>query len=485
MWYNNTDKAKYFIERQGLPVDKYKRLFSNTLLFAVSNFSAKMLSFFLKPLYSYTISNADMGQANQIINYATLLLPVICLGMDFAVLRFGLDKTQSKTRVFTNGVVGLAGGFAVMVLLVPAVRLLPNTEGYVATLYFYLLISNGRRLCAQFVRAKDMLRLVAIDGILTSLTAVLFNVLFLVVLKVGPIGVLWATMASDFCSAVFLFWAANLRKNLRVRRYDNRLMRQMLAYALPLVPSLMCWNVIYSSDHLFVANLLENGKELDGLFYYSYSIASIMQVVASIFNEAWQLSAVTEEEGRERFFSRVFGIYQGVMFIGAAGLVLLCRPFFAVYVNDASYEAWRYSPFLTLGAVYSCLGGFLNTIYMVKKRSGLSLMTSAAGAVCNCVLNFVLILWMGVTGAALATFLSYLLIFVMRAINTRGLLRVDYSPLKLGVNTVLLVTECVLLIREAPLWWLWCSLCAAGVLALNFGNLYSMACQLLRRRHRR
>ncbi len=460
-------------------MDKYKRLASNTLLFAISNFSSKMLTFFLKPMYSRAVPIEEMGVYNNVWGYILLLLPLISLGMDYAVLRFGLDKQYNRKSVFTNGMVGLLAGFGILVACYPLMRLLPNSQGYMVAIYAMLFVSNLRRICANFVRAKNMLRLVAIDGILTSLTTVIFNVVFLVWLKTGAIGILWATVMADLFSSVLLIWVASLGKYIRPAKYNNEMMGQMLRYALPLVPSLMCWNITNSSDVIFVTNMLKDGQRLAGLLGYSYVLAQAVQMAAYIFNDAWQLSAVTEQEDREIFFSRIFSAYQSTMFIGGAALILLCQPFYSVYLHGNDVQAWRYAPFLVMATIYSCFSGFLNSIYVVEKRSGLSLFTSAMGAAINCVLNFILIQFMGVTGAALATFFSYLAVFLLRAINTRGLLKVHFSSGMLAVNTGLLTLECALMIQEVKMWPLWCSLCALTVLILNFGGLWRMAKRLI------
>ena len=378
-------------KERSFSLNKYKRLASNTLLFAISNFSSKMLTFFLKPMYSRAVPIEEMGVYNNVWGYIILLLPLITLGMDYAVLRFGLDKTCNKKSVFTNGIVGLLIGFGVLLLFYPAMKLLPNSQGYMLAIYTMLFVSNLRRLCANFVRAKNMLRLVAMDGIITSFTTVVFNVVFLVWWKTGAIGILWATIAADICSCLLLLWAASLTRYLKASRYDSDLMSQMLRYALPLVPSLMCWNITNSSDVIFVTNMLDDGKRLAGLLGYSYVLAQAVQMAAYIFNDAWQLSAVTEREGRETFFSRIFEAYQSTMFIGGSILILFCKPFYSVYLKGDDAQAWIYAPFLVLATIYSCFSGFLNSIYVVEKRSGLSLFTSAMGAGLNCVLNFVLI----------------------------------------------------------------------------------------------
>ena len=208
------------------------------------------------------------------------------------------------------------------------------------------------------------------------------------------------------------------------------------------------------------------------------------EMLGTIFYEAWQLSAVTEEQGRERFFSRVFSLYQSLLFCCCAGIVLLCRPLMFLFKANF-YEAWQFVPLLTIATLFNCLNQFLNSIYMVEKRSTLSLYTMMAGAVANCALNWLFIPRMGPNGVTLASFLSYLLVFLLRAVNTRGLLRIDFAPVKLVFNGIMVMAEVGLMLFQAPHWAIWCSLLTVGVCAFNFQGVLGMLRQLLGRRGRR
>lgn len=119
---------------------------------------------------------------------------------------------------------------------------------------------------------------------------------------------------------------------------------------------------------------------------------------------------------------------------------------------------------------------------MVEKKSNLSLITMMVGAIANLILNALLIRPFGVNGAAFATFLSYLLVFVIRAINTRRFIRINFAPQKLVLNTVLLLAMCALMIAEIAYWPLVCGVLLAVVLWVNMSSLYKGVRQLLRRR---
>ena len=56
-------------------MDKYKRLFSNTLIFAVGTFGSKLLVFFLMPLYTHVLTDAEYGTSDLLQQSANLLVP--------------------------------------------------------------------------------------------------------------------------------------------------------------------------------------------------------------------------------------------------------------------------------------------------------------------------------------------------------------------------------------------------------------------------
>ena len=49
---------------------KYSTLVSNTLLFAISNFSSKLLSFFIRPYLSYALDTPDIMGVSSLLQQA-------------------------------------------------------------------------------------------------------------------------------------------------------------------------------------------------------------------------------------------------------------------------------------------------------------------------------------------------------------------------------------------------------------------------------
>ena len=84
--------------------DKYSKLAGNTLIFAISSFSSKLLTLIVQPFLTYAMAEiSDLGLAKILSQYANLLIPFVSMGMSNAIIRFGLDRGNSEKQVFTNG----------------------------------------------------------------------------------------------------------------------------------------------------------------------------------------------------------------------------------------------------------------------------------------------------------------------------------------------------------------------------------------------
>lgn len=462
--------------------NKYSRLLSNTALFGISTFSSKALAFFLTRLYTTYLTEAELGRAETLVQIANLLIPLVSLGISNAVIRFGLEKDISKKSVYSSGFVAIGSGFAILLIASPFIAKIEVFTGYMTLLCVYVLVSCLRTLNCQFVRAKLQTRLYALDGLLTTGYTIGFNVLFLVVLDMGAVGYLLAVICADALSALFLFLVAKLRPYIQFKKLDWSLIKTMLRYSLPLVPALMFWWVTNGSDRLFIWYMINPAAS--GVYSVANRIPTIVTVFSTIFTEAWQLSAVTDGQGKDqaRFFTQVFSAVSGIAFTIGGLLILCCQLIMRILAGtEGFYAAWQYVPFLILATIFSSMVAFQNSVYMVKKKSNLSLATMVVGAVANLILNALLIPRFGVQGATIATAISYILVFIIRGFNTRRMIRIDFKSYKVVINTVLIILESILLLLEVTLWPLWCGIILFLLVVINIASLYKTAMQLLHR----
>ena len=62
--------------------DKYSKLAGNTLIFAISSFSSKLLTLIVQPFLTYAMAEiSDLGLSKILSQYANLLIPFVSMGM--------------------------------------------------------------------------------------------------------------------------------------------------------------------------------------------------------------------------------------------------------------------------------------------------------------------------------------------------------------------------------------------------------------------
>ena len=204
--------------------DKYSKLAGNTLIFAISSFSSKLLTLIVQPFLTYAMAEiSDLGLSKILSQYANLLIPFVSMGMSNAIIRFGLDKGNSEKQVFTNGLLTILGGFGILVLCWPITQFLPDMAQYGLLIYIYVLMSCLRTLCTQFVRSRQWNKLVAVDGVLCTVATMAFYVLYLVGFKWGANGYLLAIISGDLTSVLFLLFTGKLWNYVELKGINKKL----------------------------------------------------------------------------------------------------------------------------------------------------------------------------------------------------------------------------------------------------------------------
>ena len=468
-------------------MDKYKKLASNTIIFAIGAFSSKLLTLLLTAFYTRVMATGDFGGATLIQNAVNILMPVVTLAVNSAVLRFTLDKSTDKKSVFTTGVSTTLIGFVIFFLFYPLVAKIEINDfrlgEYAILLYVMLLGTSLREVTQQFIRGIDKVKVYAMDGVIATGTTALFTFLYLSVFKLGIYGYILAIFTSDMLSVFFMFVAAKLWRYLDFRRGIKKdLLGSMLKYCIPLIPTIILWWIINVSDQYIVTYYRDVATS--GLYTAAYKIPNLIAIFATIFINAWQLSAVDEydSEGKAEFFTKVFKVYSGGLIVVGALLITGSRIITSIYLGPDYYEAWHYEPILVIATIFSNLVNFYASIYMAEKKSVLSMLTAGTGAVTNIVLNLILIPDMGPYGAAIATAISFVLVFVIRVINTKKFVNIKIDYVKFILSFLLIVASvCVMQFEIGGEWGSFgISLAlSAVIIVLNIGSVIDIIKLLL------
>lgn len=425
-----------------------KYLFKNTAIFTLGNLATKIISFFLIPIYTNVLTTAEYGTVDLVVTAATVAIPVMTLNIMESVMRFNLDKDADHNKITKIGITILLGTIAIGVLLIPISNLFSTLSGLGIFVYFYCIASAASQIFLADLRGKELLAQYSIGNVINTLLIALFNIVFLLVFNWGIKGYLFAYILANGLVAIY---ALIIGKGYRAinANLDNKKMREMLKYSIVLIPNSFMWWIMNSSDHLMVTSMISVAA--NGIYAISYKLPTLISTLIGIFNQAWGYSAIKEEESEdiEEYSNNVFRNLIAITMIVGIGMMTFIKPFLKFYVSSDYYVAWKYTPFLIIGFVLMTFGTFMGTSYSVHKDSRGFLITGIFGAILNIILNLLLIPLIGVNGAALATCVSYIGVFLFRWFDTRKYLKYQVVTKEFTIGTVCLIISAFLMYQNS------------------------------------
>lgn len=426
-------------------------LIKNTIIFTLGNLGSKLISFFLIPLYTNELTTTEYGVIDLIATVGTVVVPILTLNICESVMRFALDKDANTEKITQIGTKVLLIGMVVGLLIFPICHSFDKISQYAIFVYFYVISLAASQLYLCDLRGKELLIYYSIGNVLHTFFIAVLNILFLLVFKEGIEGYLKAYIIANALTAIYSIIIGKGYQSFSFSGVDKKLLYRMAKYSIVLIPNSFMWWIMNSSDRIMVSSMI--GIAANGIYAISYKFPTLVSTLTTIFNQAWSYSAIREEgtTDENEYNNKIFKTLIGIVMLIGIGLMTFMKPFLSIYVAKEYYIAWKYTPFLTVGCVYLTLASFMATSYTVHKDSFGYLFSGMFGAIFNIAMNFALIPLIGVYGAAIATCISYILVFVFRLFHTRKYIQYNINNKEFLVGSLILFLSASLMFVDN--WW--------------------------------
>ena len=414
-------------------------LAKNTIIFTLGNLGTKLIQFFLVPLYTNVLSTADYGVVDLVTTIGMVLAPILLLNINDGVMRFALDKGADFNKIMSIGLAAFIFCLITGLVIFPIGNISNQLGNYSSYIYFYTISYAGNLLFFGYLRGTEKLLQFSIGNIINAMLIASFNIFFLVIIKTGIAGYFLSYTLANFICCIYAFIVGNVKEVILNFKLDKELMIKMLKYSVVLIPNTFMWWIINSSDRVMITSFI--GNSANGIYAISCKIPTLLSTIVTIFNTAWSYSAIKENDSydRDEYNNSVYnGLVMLSVVIGAA-MMLVMKPFLAVYVSKMYYKAWMFTPYLVVGCVFLSIASFLGAYYTVNKDSKGFLYSSSVAAAINLALNYLLIPKIGIAGAALATAISYIAVFLYRAVDTKKYIFINVFSKKHLVSYILLM----------------------------------------------
>ena len=430
--------------------NRYKKLAINSAIFAIANFGSSVLRFIIVPFYTYYLTTEEYGTVDIISTTVNLLLPVFVLSIQDAVLRYSLKKEIDNSTVLMNSYFVLIISSFVFSISYFISRILSIDIRLWGYFYALLLVQALFGVLQNYTRGIGKSIGFAFAGLVNTIVLLGANIILLAGLKMGIKGYLMALLLSYIIPSILLLYINRQTYIFSFSYVKISLLKKMLRYSLPLIPTAMMWWIMNASDRYVITWFL--GVSATGIYAVSHKIPSVMHMIYTIFQQAWQVSAIEESEAKDRtlFYGKIYKVFCDGLIIAAACIVLLIRPIISLAVENSYVTAWKYAPFLVISSVFSSLAGFLGINYIVAEQTIGAFTTAAVTACINLVVNLALTPFIGMYGTAIGTLIGYFMLWLIRSIDTQKYIKYDQNYKIIFIQAGLLFAESIVLLREIP-----------------------------------
>jgi len=395
-----------------------KSFLHHAFVYWIGRMAARSLTILLLPIYTACLSPGDYGELSILAIVMDVAALVLSFQLPVAIYRFWAaeETTEGQHRVL--------GSVMLITLVVPTLLLLPV---YLNASFFSSLLGMQSD--------TNLLRLVLAECQLALIVAVAMTemrvrdqsrqfslweigqvtgigvVSVILVAKLGW-GIWGMFIGQGF---IFLLMALYLLPQF-LRRvglcFDRGLAVKMFRFALPLVPSAVAMSAVHSADRFFVQHLV--GLEATGLYAIAYKFGTLVSIlVTGPFFLIWEPKRFTiaHEKNASTQYGRIFTYLLVLTSFVALALSGLSKEIVQLLTAKEYWSAHSLVPMVAWSYVFFGLSSVVSVGLFVHQKTMTQAWLIFICLAANMLGNWWLIPLYGTYGAALATLISFVLLF--------------------------------------------------------------------------
>lgn len=416
-----------------------KKILKNSLIFTVGNLGSKVFSYVMVLVYTYYISSAELGYYDIVLTTISLLQPVVLLSFDEGIYRWLIDAEERNIKKIISTCVKTILCSTLFAVAIFGILNLKLNLQYAVDIVFLFVSALIYQLVLNAVRGLGNNKLYALSGVLNSFFLLSFEVVGIIILRMGVEALLISKVIANFLTVLFIYIKETRMHGLLRESVDRKIIKDMTHYTVPLIPNSISWWIVNSSDRYIILAFL--GASFNGIYSVANKFPTVISTISSILYFALQEAVIKEYNApdRDKFYSNIFEKYYLFLF----GLVLCGIPSTKLVIllfTGAEYKgAWQYIMFLFISTVFSALSGFLGIGYQISKDTKKSAYTTIMAATINIFINFCLIRYIGLHAATFSTFISYFILFIVRVFHCKSYFTLKINKKYMSVCLILSV----------------------------------------------
>ena len=416
-----------------------KQLAGQTVIYGLSTILARIINFLFVPIYTRLLTPESYGVVTEFMAYIAVLQVVLVMGLETGCFRFANKEGVDPKKVYSNAFVSVfcisATFLALMIAFAGPISAALGYEGYSSCIMYVggiLALDSVTAILFAKLRQENKALRFAIFKTIKIITETAANLFLFLWFPKHVASAQWLLnfipATPDFSYVIFaifiscivcglLFIPEYLRLSFSL---DPKLLRQMLAYSLPLMVAALPGIINDFLDRILFRYFDTNAEAWRsslGLYQAAVKLSVIMNLFIQMFRyaaEPFFFRRAKDKDSRELYASvqEYFTAFCGLVFLG----VILYIDVVALILGPQFRSAVGVVPVMLLS--YMLLGMLFNVSmwYKLSGKTNMAIWITLAGLV---VTALVIILFMpkySYWAAAYGHLASYVVMFAISSV---------------------------------------------------------------------
>lgn len=416
-------------------------MLKNSGIYGLVQILQKGIGLVMMPIYTRILDPYDTGVANNVSAIVSFFVVFYTLCLNSAVMRFYVEYKDQKeelkqfwgtcvTFVLLNSVVMsaflfLTRDYILSPLLGGKIEFFP----YIFVGLITITLSPIYQMYQSSLQAKEESKSYGVNNIVYFSVNLFFNILFIVIIRMGAIGILLALAVTE--GIFFVYTIIKFLPKLTLKIKKSYLI-EALRYSLPLLPHTLSGWATAMIDKLFLNAF--KGAASSGIYSTAAQFSTVINVLTTAVNQAyvpWFFAKMKDKEKNEKDIVKM-AEYLMIAYCFLAMGMSLFGPEVIKIAGTKYREGWVVIPFMSFAYVFNGMYYFfVNPLFYNKKGVKFIAIGTFTGAILNCILNYVLIPYFGTIGAGLASLLSSIVSCVLIYFIASKIEKIQFKTLKM------------------------------------------------------
>ena len=384
----------------------------NTAVYTTASILEKLVSFLMLPFYAHIFQTTGYGIIGLVDASVGLLAVAFAGGFHTAIVRTFHEEPEERRRSVVSTAVMLVWAIGLILVPLPLVAspwlagvLLGDSRYWIIIVLalITLVVDIGGKSAAAYLIIRQRSVAYSAIGLFRMLLALSLNILFVIVLQIGIVGIFISSLITSAAAAGILLWIALRGEGLR---FDPAIARRLCSFQLPLVPAEITAFASRQVERYLVRFFVSLNAV--GVLEMAYKFPPMLTMfVVWPFMLSWQTKSmeVGDAPGAGRQMGRMLTGFVFLLLLAGLTLAVNIRPVLMLLTPEAF---WRAASIAQIEIVTTTLAGlvpFLQFGFLYRKRTTRLAVIKMAIAAGKVAVSFLMIRRFGLAGAAYSALL--------------------------------------------------------------------------------